>query len=283
VAMLGCQRRIGLLLVTTGAMVWGQGSGGERRVDRSELLAAMRLQRGYDVTATPNGARFKAMVMLELARWARERDPEGSLLTIGHEDMFHAYLELTGLSAERAPVFVRLPYQHRQDYQLDSHRARVIKTVVKGPHPDLALNVKEWWPDSPDLPDKYSYVDEKSTPTLAMTCRRVVTYRLLQFGDMVVHDEIRGLSGRPTSGPLGFLTRFLGEASASRSKSMVTTGGVVVTRAEVKKVFPFARNVTIYPDGRTEDGLRTTLANVSSLKAQLEQEIRIDYVPFGRP
>ena len=49
-----------------------------------------------------------------------------------------------------------------------------------------------------------------------------------------------------------------------------------MARAEVHKIFPVARNVTIRPDGRTEDGLPATLSDVKDLKARLEQEVRID-------
>jgi hypothetical protein len=254
-----------------------------RKLERSEILAAMRLQNGYSITATTNGPRFKASVMLQLSRWARDREPNGSLLLIDYEDMFQAYLETTQLTEETAPVFIRLPHQHRQSFLIDSRKDRVVKTVIKGPTPDLALNIKEFWPNTPDLPKKYSYVDPLSTPSLAMTTERVVTYRLLEMGDMIILDEIRGLSGRPTSGVLGLVLRVLGEADASRSRSILLSSGVVVTRAEVKKGFRVARNVTMYPDGRTEDGLPADVPDIANIKNRLEQPIEIDYVPLRFP
>jgi hypothetical protein len=272
---------VGLVVtVASGSRLQSQGSDEPRRVQRGEILEAMRLQTGYELTATTNGPRFKSGIMLQLTRWAHEREADGSLLLIDHEDMFRAYLEATGLTEDRAPTFIRLPYQHRSDYLLDSRKGRVIKVVKKGPTPDLALNVREFWPDTPDLPKQYSYVDPLSKPSLAMTTQRVVTYRLLNLDDMIILDEIRGLSGRPTSGPLGLVLRILGEANASRSRSIILPSGMVLARAEVKKGFTVARNVTMYPDGRTEEGLPETLPDAARLKARLEQAIQIEYEPL---
>jgi hypothetical protein len=279
-------RRFGILTVSLGLMI---GTGGPPRaqnadqalkLQRQEVAAAMRLQTGYERTATTNGPRFKAGIMLQLAQWAQEREANGALLLIDHEDMFRAYLETAGVTEDRAPAFIRLPHQHRQDFLLDSRKDRVIKAVMKGPTPDLALNIKEFWPDTPDLPSKYSYADPLSKPSLSMTTQRVVTYRLLKMADMIVLDEIRGLSGRPTSGALGLALRLLGDADASRSRSIILPSGIVVAPAEVKKGFRVARNMTMYPDGRTEEGLANTLPDVARLKARLEQPIEIQYQPL---
>ena len=54
-------------------------------VDRSEVLEAMRQHYGnYELTATTNGV-WLAEVVFYLARQARERDPDGLPLFIGHE------------------------------------------------------------------------------------------------------------------------------------------------------------------------------------------------------
>lgn len=95
----------------------------------------MQASQGYDLTATTNGSRFQSEVVRRLARWARERDPEQSPLFIDHRDWFEAYLERTDLSAERAPLFVRLAHDYGQDMEVDYRRERVIDAAGPGPPP----------------------------------------------------------------------------------------------------------------------------------------------------
>ena len=116
-------------------------------VDRSEVLEAMRQHGDYDPTATTNGARFQAEAVLYLARQARERDPDGLPLFIGYEDWFRAFLEVTELTEHTAPQFVLLSYQHRQNMEVDYRLDRVIREVVEGPMPELAVNVRIRWED----------------------------------------------------------------------------------------------------------------------------------------
>ena len=46
---------------------------------------------------------------------------------IGHREWFQAYLGRTGLTADKAPLFVRLPDQHGQDMVVDYRREKVIE------------------------------------------------------------------------------------------------------------------------------------------------------------
>ena len=71
-----------------------------RAVSRQELLEVMNQQKDYDPTATTNGARFQAEVLLGLARQARARDPEGAPLSVNHEDWFQGFLEVIGRTLE---------------------------------------------------------------------------------------------------------------------------------------------------------------------------------------
>lgn len=80
-----------------------------------------------------------------------------------------------------------------------------------GPRPELALNVCIWWPEDSGRPGKYSYEDLLSKPHLKVTNERVLSYRLMDFGDTTVFDDIKGLRGRPTSGVLGLLFQLIGE------------------------------------------------------------------------
>ena len=133
-------------------------------VDRSEVLAAMRQHYGgYELTATTNGL-WLADVVFYLARQARERDPDGPPLFIGHEEWFRSFLEVTGHTEHTAPRYALLNYRYEQNMEVDYRLDRVIQEVVEGPMPELAVNVRIRWEDGPGRPDRYSYIDTLSTP-----------------------------------------------------------------------------------------------------------------------
>src|SRR5688572_10285207 len=163
--------------------------------------AAMEQSQGYNLLATTNGPRFQSEVLLRLAAEAEASDPKRRPLFIGHREWFEAYLRRTGLTADKAPLFVRLAAQHGQDTIVDYRREKVIAGTDVNP-PRRALNVCIWWPKGDRAPGSYSYEDLLSSPQLKVTNERVITYRLLDLGDMVVFNEITGLRGRPTTGIL---------------------------------------------------------------------------------
>lgn len=170
--------------------------GEARAVGRDEILEAMKRCQGYDLTATTNGARMQAEVVLHLVREARDRDPERRPLFVGREEWFAAYLERTRLSPERAPTFIRLAFENGQDMEVDYRVERVL-APWSGPAPQVAANVVIWWPKRPGAPEKYSYEDLLSTPKLKVTNERVITYRLLALADMIVYGDITGLRAGP--------------------------------------------------------------------------------------
>lgn len=248
------------------------------RVDRAQLLEAMRLQQGFDITATTNGARFQGGVILKLAEWARERDPDGPPLFIDHEDSFEAYLQAARLTRDKAPLFVRLAFEHRQSQVIEYRRDAVIAAVDAGPPPKLALSVKASWPDTADLNDSFSYADTYSVPNLRVTNQRVVTYKLVDFGDFILYDKISGVSGKPTSGLLGFLFKLLGDSQVLQSRSAITHDGLQIVQAHAKwGVFHRNPIVTIQVDGKGEQGIDRTRPDLREIEARLSQEIRIRY------
>jgi len=202
---------------------------GARVVPREEILAAMRSRQGYDLTATTNGARFQAEVLLELLRPSRARDPGGALLFLGHAAWFAAYLERTGLAADSAPLFMRLGDQYRQDLEVDARPGQVVEQVT--------------------------YDDTLAIPDLRVTNERIITYRLLDFGDLVAYDEVGGLRGRPTEGFLGVLFDLIGEGSIEWSRMAISADGLQVSRARASKgFFRVESSITVFPDGRVETG-----------------------------
>lgn len=249
------------------------------RVPYADVLEAIRASTGYDRLATTNGGRLQAEVLLRLARAALDRAPDGPPLLIHHEDWFRALLEATGVPADRAPLYAVLAYRHHQDVVAEYGAGRVVREVASGPAPRTALNVTVSWPGGPGSPREYSYEDNLSTPRLKVTYHRVITYRLLDFGDHIAFDEMNGLSGRPTSGALGLLFQILGEGRVVEYRMAVAPSGVQVSRGRARKgFFEVATTLTVHPDGRSEKGVPADAA-LRSIEARLARPLAIRYHP----
>lgn len=253
-----------------------------RQVSMEEILAAMRTQTGYDATATTNVARFQAEVLLELVRSQLRCNKDHRLLSIGHAEWFAAYLEFTGLTETSAPIFARLANSYRQNQMIEYNMENVIRRVSKGSLPKLALNVKVAWPESPGVPTQYSFEDTLATPNLKVTNHRVITYRILDFGDMIVYDEIEGLTGRPTSGILAMLFKLIGEGRVLQSRIMVSEDGLQINRTRAKKgPFAVAATLTVQPNGVTQKGLPPQRPELQALESRLREPLNINYMPFN--
>src|SRR5262245_57602035 len=252
-------------------------------VSREEVLAAMRESHGFDATATTNGARLQAEVILRLAAQRMARDPNGPPLRIGHQEWYEATLERTGLARGKAPAFIQLGYDFHQDLEADYRRDRVIERVVEGATPVLALNVRIAWTPSKDVADSYSYEDLLSSPKLKVTNKNLITDRVLDLGDSNVFDEVEGLEGRPTSGDLGMLFKTIGEGHVVENRMTISPDGLQVARARAKKaLFSVTTTITVYPDGRTEKDLPADREDLKPLAARLERPLRITYRPVGQ-
>jgi hypothetical protein len=248
------------------------------RVPFSDVLDAIARRRGYDILATANGGRLQAEVLLDLGRVAREKRPDGPPLLIGHDEWFRALTQVAGIPAERAPIYTRLAWQNKQDVLVEYRPSRVIREVVKGPAPRLALDVTISWPAAPGAASEYSYEDTQSTPHLKVTDKRVITYHLLDYGDMIVLDQIEGLTGRPTSGALGVLFSVIGEGRIVEYRLVVTADGLQVSRGRARKAFfEVATTLTVRPDGRTEKGIPPE-PRFRDLETRLTAPLEIRYV-----
>ncbi len=248
-------------------------------VDGRDLLQAMRESQGYELTATTNGVRFQSEVLRRLARRSRASDPSQSPMFIDHRDWFAAYLERTRLTEENTPAFIRLAHEYGQDMLVDYRPDRVVAAET-GPRPELALNVCIWWPEGSGRPRKYSYEDLLSKPHLKVTNERVVSYRLMDFGEITVFDDIRGLRGRPTSGVLGLLFQLIGEGRVVENRMAISSDGVQVCRARARKaLFEVVSTVTVYPDGRTEKDLPPSRPDLARLEARLRQPLKLPHPP----
>jgi hypothetical protein len=254
-----------------------------RVVSRAELLSAMRSCQGFDPTATTNNPRFQAEVLLYLLRASLRADPEAGHLFLDHRDWFLAYLERTGLVAEAAPLFARLAHEHHQDLEVDARPGRVIERVIEGPFPRLAANVTIGWPAGKPDKDRYSYDDTLAIPDLRVTNERIIVYRLLDYGDVVVYDEVEGLRGRPTEGFLGFLFDMIGEGSVRWNRMTISEDGLQVARARATKgPFRAESTITVYPDGRVEKDLPRGRRDLQALESRLLRPRTIRYRPLRR-
>ena len=250
-------------------------------VGRSDVLEAMQQHYGnYELTATTNGA-WLADVVSYLARQARERDPDGLPLFIGHEAWFRSFLAVTGRTEDTVPEYALLNYRYEQNMEVDYRLDRVIHEVVEGPMPELAVNVRVRWEDGPGKPDWYSYLDTLSTPRFKVTNWQVMTYRLLDFGDWAVYDEIEGITGRPMSGVLALLFQLIGEGRIAHSRMAIAKDGIQVSRTRAEKAFmEVTTTVTIYPDGTIERDVPAGRPDLLELERRLKQPLEIDYVEF---
>ncbi len=255
---------------------------GYQVVSRAEIVEAMRQCDNYDPTATTNGARFQADVVSYLARKARERDPQGLPLFIGYEDWFRAFMEVLARPENAMPLYAQLSYQYKQNTEIEYRVDRVIREVKEAPTPELAVNVRIWWEDEPGKPDRYSYLDTLSTPHLRVTNQRVMSYRLLGFGNWVAYDEFNGVTARPTSGVLGFLFRVIGEGRILQMRVAISKDGLQVSRATAKKGFmKKITTVTVYPDGKMEKDVPPDRPDLIELEKRIMQPLEIEYVKLS--
>lgn len=252
-----------------------------RQVPRDELVRAMSMHGDYDILATTNRGRFTAELLLRLARWAKEQDRDGGPLLITPEDWFFSYIKVAGVSMLEAPRPALLGLEHGQRVLIEYREDRVISEVHEGPRPRLAVNVRAWWPDGPDSPSSFSFTDTTAVPKLKATSHREITYRLLEFDDMIVLDQIEGLSGRPVSGLLGALFTVIGEGKLKHSRIAVAADGLQLVRGSAKKVLSVSTTVTVEPDGRGEKGIPAGRPDLAELEEKLKSTLEIEYVPYA--
>jgi hypothetical protein len=248
-------------------------------VREAEILEAMKASQGYNLSATTNGPRFQAEVLMRLARKAREERPDGPELFIGHAEWFNAFLARTGLTRDTAPLFMRLANDHGQDVRIE-YRPELVVENPGVDRLDFAATIEMSWPEGAGAPGSYSYADTVSTPQLKVTNQRLIKYRLLVIGDMVVFGQIEGLKGRPTSGILGALFSLIGEGDLKESRMILSNDGLQVSRTHAEKwTFGVTQTVTVYPDGHADKDTPDNRPDLRALATRLEAPLKIRYRP----
>ncbi len=253
-----------------------------RTVPAADVLAAMQRQHalGYPFLSVANAVRLQVGVFLDLCSHAQAADPARRPLRVNHDAWFESYLAVTGLAAEAAPTFVRVPFDHGEDFLLDYRVEHVVERIEEGPMPLRAVNVKAGWPATPGAPERYAYEDRSTSPTIEATHERVNAYRILDFGDLVVYDDIRGVGGRATSGPLGLLFAMVGHARAVQTRFAIAADGWQVARTIARKGITLTQTVTVDTEGRVHKGVPDGRDDLRALEARLLAPLRVSYVPF---
>lgn len=248
------------------------------RVARADIVEAIAAERGYDRTVTTNMSRLQSHVFLRLLRQAGTERGRGVRLFVDHTDWFAAYLEAVGVAAAEAPISARLSHEHQCDIYLDARRDGVVEAHAGPEAPLLAANVR--WISRRGT-DSYSYRDELSDPVLDLSFAGDVSYRLVELKDMIVFDEIHGVSGRPVTGALGLLFKLLGSASARWSRSAIAEDGWQVVRGHGTKG-PFSRTatVTVRPDGRVDKDVPADRPDLARLDERLRRDPGLSYHPW---
>jgi hypothetical protein len=254
-----------------------------RVVPTARLLEAMKEVRAYELTATANGPRLQADVVLALLHDAQATDPERRPLFIGHREWYEAFLARTGLPPSRAPLYVRRPYEMGQDLVVDYRREAVVEAVLQGPPPRAAANIRIFWERAPGKADQYSYDDNLSSPHLRVTQKRLITYRLVDYVDRLWYAEIAGLHGRPTSGALGVLFDLIGEARVLESRSAFLPEGVQVVRGRASKWgIDRTETMTVWPNGHADQGVPVSRPDLAALEARLLEPLAIRFRPLPK-
>ena len=264
------------------ALVRSAGWDDAREVTKDEIVSAMRDEQrhGYALDAISNAVRLQAGVFLTLASAAMSADAAQRPLRIGHREYFEAFLEVTGHTPGSAPTFAAVPHRFGEDFLVDYRPGNVIAQVERGTAPRRVLNVKAGWPASPDAPARYAYEDRSGDPHLEAAHDQVNGYRVLDFGGVIVYDDMHGITGRATSGVLGFIFRLLGEAEAVQTRFAVAGDGTQVSRTTARKIITLTHTVTIFPDGKVLSGLPENRPDLEALEARLiGLDFRFAYTP----
>jgi hypothetical protein len=247
------------------------------RVSRAEILQAMSAHGAYSITSTTTSMRFGAETLLAMVRRRQRENPGSTQFLIDQSDWFAAHLETAGVTYAEMSAAARAGFEHHQD-ALVEYGPQVVDEVLEGPVPIMALDVTIFWPDSAGAPSEFSYRDTLSVPKVDVYDNRVIRFKLLEYDDMLVFDQVTGISVRP----LGFLSAVfavLGKPDLKQTRVAVSADQWQVVRGKVK-VFPGISKTgtaTIEPDGRGHEGLPPDRADLRALKQRLSRPLELRY------
>lgn len=247
------------------------------RVSRDEILRAMAAHGSYSLTATTTSMRFGAETLLELVRRRQREAPESTRLFIDQSDWFTAHRETAGATYGDMSEAARAGFEHHQDALVD-YGPHIVEQVVEGPAPKLALDVTIFWPNAADAPSAFSYTDTLSVPRVQVHDRRVIRFKLVAYEDMLLFDQIDGISVKPL-GLLSAIFAVVGKPDLQQTRVAVSRDQWQVMAGKVK-LFPGVSRTgiaAIAPDGRGQRHIPGDRPDLEALEQRIERPVKLRY------
>lgn len=247
------------------------------RVSRDEMLQAMSAHGAYSLTSTTTSMRFGAEALLAIVRRRQQEAPGSTRLLIDQADWFAAHRETAGVTYDEMSAAARAGFEHGQDALVD-YGPGVVREVVEGPTPLTALDVTIFWPDSAGAPSQFSYRDTLSVPRVEVYDDRIVRFKLLAYDDMLVFDQVNGISVKP----FGFLSGIfsvLGKPDLKQTRIAVSDDQWQVVRGQVNVFAGISKTGTaaIEPGGRGHEGTPVDRPDLGAMKDRLKRPIKVRY------
>lgn len=246
-------------------------------VSREEIRRAMSAHGPYSLTSTTTSMRFGAEALLAIVRRRQRELPGSTQFLVRQSDWFDAHREIAGASYAEMSAAARAGFEHHQDALVD-YGPHVVEQVVEGPAPSMALDVTIFWPDSAGAPSEFSYKDTLSVPRMDVYDDRVIRFKLLEYDDMLVFDQVTGISVRP----LGFLSAVfavLGKPDLKQTRIAVSRDQWQVVRGHVKVFAGISKTgtATIEPGGRGHEGVPRDRADLDTLAVRMRRPVKLRY------
>src|SRR5262245_53144474 len=247
------------------------------RVSRGQMLQAMGAHGDYSLTATTTSMRFGAEALLELVRRLREEAPQNTRLYIDQDDWFTAHREIAGVTYFEMSAAARSGFEHHQNALVD-YGPHVVEEVVEGPAPITALSVTISWPNSTGSPSSFTYKDTLSVPRVEVYDSRVIRFKLVQYEDMLLFDQVEGISVKPLCSSAASTT-LLRKPDLEQTRLAVSTDQWQVMRGRVKVFLGISKTGTaaIEPNGRGHEGVPTSRSDLEELEQRLERPLKLRY------
>jgi hypothetical protein len=153
-----------------------------------------------------------------------------------------------------------------------------VEKVVKGPAPIMALDVTLFWPDTGDALSEFSYRDTLSHPRVNVHHQRVVRFKLLHYKDLLLIDQIQGISVRP----LGFMSAVfavLGKPDLRQIRVAVSSDQWQVMRGTVNVFAGITRTGTgaVEPGGRGHENVPHHRADLRAMAERIKRPLELRY------
>jgi hypothetical protein len=250
------------------------------RVPRAVILQAMRGHGPYSLTSTTTSLLFGARALLTIVRRRQREAPEETQFLIDHDDWFSAHLETAGVPYARMSESARAGFEHRQDVLVD-YGPQVVARVEEGPVPRTSLDITMFLADSSGSAGEFGYKDTLTVPKVDVFNQRVVRTKMLEYDDMLVFDQVSGISVRPI-GFLSALFTVVGKPDLKETRLATSDDFWQVVRGRVNVMLGISKTgtATIEPGGRGYEGVPRDRPDLVSLAKQVRRPLEVHY---GQP